>query len=280
METQLRKKLIERALKNHVIRFFGPGLLREAALYALFSGGKRIRPLLAFTVGEGLGADRKKLVAFGCALELIHNYTLIHDDLPAMDNDDYRRGKLTVHKKFGEACAILLGDAFLTHAFELLAELQSPKLSCLVARAIGGRGVILGQVLDLGLGQNGKDAKSLDFINQLKTAKLFEAAIVGAGFVAAKSPSPSLVKSLRAFAILFGRCFQLADDLADWRDESKKKVITTAVAMGEQETTRSLRTLLKQLERQINRLAIKPNTRQQISSLAHTLYAQKAQAAA
>ncbi|MBI2070066.1 MAG: polyprenyl synthetase family protein [Elusimicrobia bacterium] len=265
-----RKKLIDRSLKAHMGAFFPFGILREAAQHALFPGGKRIRPLLAMAIGEGLGAKSRPLLDFACALELIHNYTLIHDDLPAMDDDDFRRGKPTVHKKYGEACAILTGDALLTHAFELLAGCR-PEIGRLVARSIGGRGVILGQALDLGLGGGKKnDTRSLNKINQLKTACLFEASIVGAAFCSSKGAQAAAL--LRSFGVLFGECFQIADDLADAKEEKKKNVQTLATRGKTKELEARLRNLERKLERKAVALPLKKPYPSILLSLVRKLY--------
>ena len=152
-----------------------------------------------------------------------------------MDDDDTRRGRPAVHKKFGEACAILAGDALLTHAFELLGKARKPQITSLVAHAIGAQGVIGGQVLDMELGTAKSQKKSPDFflkMYSLKTGKLFEASILGAAMLAPKTLKPSVIKRLRQWALEFGFCFQLADDLADLQEVHRKKVPTLATARG------------------------------------------------
>lgn len=269
----LERKKIDQALENHLKQFFGPGLLRQAAHYALFPGGKRIRPLLALCIGQGAGASRQETLTLACALELLHNYTLIHDDLPAMDNDDFRRGKPTVHRKFGEACAILLGDALLTHVFELVGSLGRPELTALVARSAGGQGIILGQVLDLNLDPKiKKNAATLERINELKTARLFEATIGGAGLLALPRLSPHQTHRLMNFARLFGLCFQMADDLEDQTQESQKGLGTLVSRQSYLEMAEHLAAAVKKLEAQIPLLPLSAPSQKTLSRLVNQLF--------
>ncbi|MBI4667871.1 MAG: polyprenyl synthetase family protein [Elusimicrobia bacterium] len=252
-----RLRAINQELKACISSFFAPGVLREAAHYTLFPGGKRIRPLLAMVIGEGFRAPKKDLLAFACALELIHNYTLIHDDLPAMDNDDFRRGKPTVHKKFSEALAILLGDAFLTHAFELLAGLKQRKPAVLAAQASGAKGVILGQVLDLNLDKKfKKNSQNLRHINRLKTARLFEASIVGAALLSPRR-NKKIIRQFADFSKQYGECFQMADDLADADEEVGKGATTLTTAKKEGEMRKVLEKNSADLENKVLKLPLK-----------------------
>ncbi|MEK7288006.1 MAG: polyprenyl synthetase family protein [Elusimicrobiota bacterium] len=268
-----QKKLVDLALKKHLCQFFAPGLLRTAAVYALFPGGKRIRPLLALIVADGVNASPQEALTFACALEILHNYTLIHDDLPAMDNDDFRRGKPTVHRKFGEACAILLGDAFLTHSFELLGLLNRPELIRLVAQSAGGQGIILGQTLDLNLDKRTKkNVSTLDHINELKTARLFEATIVGAALLAPQPLHIPAIRQFQKFAQFFGLCFQMADDLADASQESQKGVGTLSSLQSRQNLVQALDASGKRLEIQTALLPLKNSSRRSLTKLVQFLF--------
>ncbi|MCA9064009.1 MAG: polyprenyl synthetase family protein [Planctomycetaceae bacterium] len=152
--SDLRQR-VELALAGEMAQFEWPETLRAAAAYSLMAGGKRLRPGLVLLAAEVCGGDLNAAMPSACALEMIHTYSLIHDDLPAMDDDDYRRGRLTSHKVFGEAMAVLAGDVLLTAAFELVArpngrnDQQRAELCLLLARAAGGAGMVGGQVLDL-----------------------------------------------------------------------------------------------------------------------------------
>ena len=162
-----------------------PETIHRAVRYSLFAGGKRIRPLLVLAAGEAVGGPRAELLPLACAVEMIHTYSLIHDDLPAMDDDDMRRGKPTSHKVFGEAIAILAGDALLTHAFHLLATvplgvedaLARRRLAAteVLAEACGTRGLIGGQVMDLESEGRAISAAELERLHRAKTGALLAA---------------------------------------------------------------------------------------------------------
>jgi geranylgeranyl diphosphate synthase type II len=191
-----------------------PAVLHEAMRYSVFAGGKRIRPVLAFAAAECTGAARAVAIPAATAIELLHTYTLIHDDLPCMDDDDLRRGKPTCHMVFGEANALLAGDALLTLAFETA--VSSPVAAAAIVRtlavAAGSRGVVGGQVADLAaVGTIGEG--ELLFIHEHKTADLFRAAVemgaLSAGAV------PAVVQALGAFGRAAGLAFQIVDDILD-----------------------------------------------------------------
>ena len=195
-----------------------PTRLHEAMRYSLLAGGKRIRPVLVLAAGEALGASTDVLMPVACALEMIHTYSLIHDDLPAMDNDDLRRGRPTCHKVYGDALAILAGDALLTHAFLTLARRVSPERAAAVIAEIGdaagaGEGMIGGQVIDLESEGKPVTAEELDRIHLRKTAALLRAAAVSGGLVAGASDAQ--LEALRLFGIRIGLAFQVADDVLD-----------------------------------------------------------------
>lgn len=218
-----------------------PTLIHESMHYSVFAGGKRLRPILCLAAVEAIGRDFKPLLPIACALEMIHTYSLIHDDLPAMDDDDYRRGKLTNHKVYGEGVAILAGDALLTYAFEVLAKygLQffSPQIVCQVmqeiALAVGTKGMIGGQVADLMAAEQGKKDKNLlIYIHTHKTGALFRAAL-RTGALLAGATTTELV-CLTTYAEKFGLAFQITDDLLDLTGNSEKlgKTVGSDQAMG------------------------------------------------
>ncbi len=195
--------------------FESPSALHEAMRYSVFSGGKRIRPVLSFAAAQCAGARREAARYPAAAIELLHTYTLIHDDLPCMDNDDLRRGKPTCHVRFGESTALLAGDALLTLAFETAA--QSPVAAAgivrVLAAAAGSRGVVGGQVADLSAAGSNPDESDLIFIHEHKTADLFRAALEIGGL--AGGASTSLLRSLSSFGRAIGLAFQIRDDLID-----------------------------------------------------------------
>lgn len=206
-------------------------LLLESISYSLRGGGKRFRPLLCLKVGVALGASTSELFPFAAALEMIHTYSLIHDDLPSMDNDDYRRGQLTNHKKFGESVALLAGNSLLTESFLLVSQSykKQPELSMhlvqLLAKCSGLQGILAGQIIDLQSKYKLSEAE-LKELHLLKTGALISAAVSGACEISGKV---SLQKKnhLISFAEKLGLAFQVADDLldADREDESQKSFV-------------------------------------------------------
>ncbi len=188
-----------------------PPILHQSMRYTLFSVGKRFRPILAIAACEACGGDFDAVISSACALEVIHAYSLIHDDLPAMDNDDYRRGKLTNHRKFGEDIAVLAGDALLSFAFELL----DGRVVRDVARAIGSCGVVGGQVVDMQLARKEfpLDFPVLEYIHTHKTGKLIAIACkVGAILSGA---SEEMVDAVYIYGKHIGFAFQIIDDVLD-----------------------------------------------------------------
>ncbi len=209
-----------------------PAILHEAMRYSVFGGGKRIRPALAFAAAECAGANRVVAVYPAAAVELLHTYTLIHDDLPCMDNDDFRRGQPTCHKQFGDANALLAGDALLTLAFETAASTPVAPAAVVhaLAAAAGSRGVVGGQVADLAATANVREDE-LIFIHEHKTADLFRAA-VEMGALAAGAP-PALRKTLSDFGRAAGLAFQIVDDLLDDADPNDSSFSCVSI-MGRQ----------------------------------------------
>ena len=196
-----------------------PEVLHAAMRYAVFSGGKRLRPVLCIAAAEAVGGDPAPACRAGAALELLHAYTLVHDDLPCMDDDDMRRGKPTVHVAYGEANAVLTGDALQALAFEVLAACAPPApwsaadLVRALAAAAGSRGVVGGQVEDLAGLDRPLTADRLTFIHMHKTADLFRAALrIGAMSAGAAQDS---VEALSRYGQELGLAFQITDDLLD-----------------------------------------------------------------
>ncbi|MFC1520851.1 polyprenyl synthetase family protein [Elusimicrobiota bacterium] len=266
----MRLKTFESTLKKQVSRLFANGILKDAALYALFPGGKRLRPGFVYMFGNAARVQKSKLDKLACAIELIHNYTLIHDDLPAMDNDDYRRGKLTVHKKFGQACAILTGDALLTHALELVGETADTKVMELVARSIGAKGIIEGQIRDLRLdaGRKTQDARNIKRTYELKTCRLFEAAMCTPILLSTNKNKQRFFKKSMEFAGKFGFCFQLADDLDDMKQDTKQHPAINknlAELLGYKKAKNILISELNILERKLQELPISASSRQKLA---------------
>src|SRR5262249_14181109 len=212
-----RRRLVERALAAR----FPPraSALRRAIRYSLLGGGRRLRPILARAAGEVAGAPVRTVLPFACALELVHTYSLVHDDLPAMDDDDLRRGRPTSHKVFGEGVAILVGDALLTEAFGLMAGAHhvapARALAAVAegARAAGEGGMVGGQALGLAAEGQAPSLAAVRAIHRRKTGALFTASVRVGGLVA--GARPALLKRLTAYGEQLGLCFQIADDIAD-----------------------------------------------------------------
>jgi geranylgeranyl diphosphate synthase, type II len=196
-----------------------PPLIFEAMHYSLFAGGKRLRPILLMAAADAVGGNGNCYMHVACGLEMIHTYSLIHDDLPAMDDDDLRRGKPTNHKVFGEGTAVLAGDGLLTAAFEVMLSQPEVKPDVLVAvlrsiaAAAGATGMVGGQVVDLISEGRAIDAATLKFMHQMKTGALFRAAITSGATLAGASIEQ--VASLAEYAEQFGLAFQITDDILD-----------------------------------------------------------------
>lgn len=216
-----RKSLLEQRLTEYVQQLEIPAQLQEAMIYSLQAGGKRLRPMLLFATVEGFGESFKESLAVACAIEMIHTYSLIHDDLPAMDNDDLRRGKPTNHKVFGEATAILAGDALLTFAFQVIATMsvtsvdssQKLRLILELAKAAGPEGMVGGQAADMEGENKQLTLSELEYIHHHKTGDLLSYAII-AGAILGKA-SEKDVENLRLFAKHLGLAFQIKDDILD-----------------------------------------------------------------
>ena len=219
--TPVINDFLEKHLKDEV----DDHKISQIMAYSVMAGGKRLRPLLFLSTLNTLG---KKIdepeIRIACGIELIHTYSLIHDDLPAMDNDDYRRGKLTSHKKWGEAEAILAGDALLPMGIQWIAEgSQSAELVSIITRAVGPNGMVGGQYLDIDSTNNSSvsnDDKLIDRMEWLKTGRLIEASVEMAA-VYAKASDIEKVK-LVDFSRVFGRAYQIYDDLVDVVETSEE----------------------------------------------------------
>lgn len=193
--------------------------LAESMEYSLMAGGKRLRPILVMAAADAVGARGTDFVQAACGIEMIHTYSLIHDDLPAMDNDDYRRGKLTNHKVFGEALAILAGDALLTQAFEVILRQQGVSAEVLVqvlkemSIAAGPNGMVGGQVIDMLSEGKRISMEELRKMHMGKTGALFRAAIRSGAILGGASEAQ--LAALTTYADCFGLAFQITDDILD-----------------------------------------------------------------
>jgi geranylgeranyl diphosphate synthase, type II len=229
---QSRRELVDRTLDaNLPPANTNPPLIHEAMRYAVLGGGKRIRPIMAIAAAETCGAEVEPLLVHLSALELIHTYSLVHDDLPPLDNDDYRRGRKTTHVIYGEAMGILVGDALLTEAFAWLARpiaidpQRQLRAITEVAKAVDSTGMIGGQVADIVAerSQEGSDeldalAKELDFIHRNKTGKLFTVSLLLGGLLGGASEEK--LEALRTYGNALGLAFQIVDDLLDVTESS------------------------------------------------------------
>ncbi|MDD2585364.1 MAG: polyprenyl synthetase family protein [Syntrophomonadaceae bacterium] len=218
-----RKQFVDSCLDEylHQVDAFPP-LIHEAMCYAVFNGGKRLRPIMVMEGAIIAGGTRESVAPVACALEMIHSYSLVHDDLPAMDNDDFRRGKPTCHKVYGEANAILTGDALLTAAFELMtrnADINGINTKLVlkviqeIASAAGSRGMVGGQVIDLVSEGKNIDFASLKALHSLKTGELFRVSL-RAGAILHNIDEKGL-QALEKYARHFGLAFQITDDILD-----------------------------------------------------------------
>ncbi len=204
-----------------------PTSIHQAMRHSVFAGGKRLRPILCMEAARVIdGCVPPGVEELGCALEMLHTYSLIHDDLPALDNDDLRRGRPTCHKVFGDAIAILAGDGLQTYAYEVLAKLQCPAearvaIIAEVAHATGTiDGMIGGQVMDLEAEHQHPDAKTLEYIHRSKTGALLTASVVTGGMYA--DGDASQIQSLRDFGMNIGLAFQIVDDVLDVTQTSEQ----------------------------------------------------------
>ena len=197
-----------------LLNFCEEGLLREAMAYSLLAGGKRLRPMLLLGACEAAsGGSDASALDFACALEMIHTYSLIHDDLPAMDDDDFRRGMPSSHKKFGEAMAILAGDALLNRAYETMARTGKAEAMVIIAAAAGDNGMIAGQVSDIFSENKKLDGEALFNIHSKKCGALFSASLEAGAVLG--GAAPDYAQAMRLVGAKIGWAFQILDDLLD-----------------------------------------------------------------
>ncbi len=208
-----------------------PRVLHRAMRYSVLSGGKRLRPVIVLASGDIAGVDHEKLMPAACGLEILHNFSLVHDDLPAMDNDDYRRGKLTCHKKFGEDVAILAGDALLTLAFEAISETGLVSLVKAVARATGSLGMAGGQVLDMKFKDRKVPGHMKKKIDVLKTGCLFKVCFEAPLHFRKVSEKDS--RTISRLADNFGQAFQVRDDIEDNEGDASSMKKKLEILYGE-----------------------------------------------
>ena len=215
-----RQALVEHALEEELAKTdVLDAQLRASMRYSLMAGGKRLRPILLMAAADAVGEDGTRFLPAACALEMIHTYSLIHDDLPAMDNDDYRRGKLTNHKVYGDGIAILAGDALLTLAFSVILRQQDVSSDALlrvveeVSCAAGAEGMVGGQVLDIRAENRTISMEELRRIHMGKTGALFRAALRSGAILAGATEEQ--LTALTSYADHFGLAFQITDDILD-----------------------------------------------------------------
>ncbi|WP_231887807.1 polyprenyl synthetase family protein [Fictibacillus phosphorivorans] len=214
-----KKTLVEEKMVAYLENLDAPETLKKSMLYSISAGGKRIRPILALAVLEAFEKNTEEVVDVVCSIEFVHTYSLIHDDLPSMDNDDYRRGKLTNHKVFGEAQAILAGDALLTESFSLIANNsyltsdQKVQMISVLSKAAGSTGMVGGQVEDIEGENRDLSLTELESIHEKKTGKMLECSVIIGG-IAAEASDEDLMH-LTKYARHIGIAFQIQDDILD-----------------------------------------------------------------
>ncbi|MCY7755624.1 polyprenyl synthetase family protein [Bacillus haynesii] len=223
-----RKTVIEERLPMYIKDLEAPSILKESMLYSLEAGGKRLRPILVLALLHAYGKDEEAGIPVGCAVEMIHTYSLIHDDLPCMDDDDLRRGKLTNHKIYGEATAILAGDALLTESFKMItsnmpSDVSAEKRIRLVNELIsaaGAEGMVGGQILDMEAESKSVSLDELQRIHEGKTAKLLSFSVIAGAILA--DASEKEIEKLREFSHHIGIGFQIRDDILDLEGSEDK----------------------------------------------------------
>jgi geranylgeranyl diphosphate synthase type II len=225
-----KRALIDETLKGFMPEPEGPtSELIRAMDYSLFAGGKRLRPILCMAGAEAVGGEGRDALPVACALEMIHTYSLIHDDLPAMDNDDMRRGKPTSHKVFGEALAILAGDGLLTEAFNLLIRSDLPEkigtarfkeVIALISLAAGHRGIVGGQAVDVMMEGKEVDSSVVDFIHNHKTGALISASVSSGAILGGGSRQE--LDEIASYGNKIGLAFQISDDILNIEGDSEE----------------------------------------------------------
>jgi geranylgeranyl diphosphate synthase type II len=217
-----RRALVDKALETIMPQPAGlAGDVIKSMNYSLFAGGKRLRPILCIAGAEAVGGSADPVLPVACALELIHTYSLIHDDLPAMDNDDFRRGKPTNHTVFGEAVALLAGDGLLTLAFNLMARHgfeQDVRVIELISHAAGYEGMVGGQTVDIAYEGKGPDPTVVEYIHRHKTGSLIAAAVTSGAILAGGIEEQE--RAINRYGQQIGLAFQIADDLLNVEGDS------------------------------------------------------------
>lgn len=265
----LKQELIDAQLKKMTQDFQCPELLKEAMTYSLMAGGKRFRPLLVLASAELAGLDEETVLPMACAMEMIHTYSLIHDDLPAMDNDDLRRGKPTSHKVFGEAMAILAGDALLNEALLLLMQVYAGSTNGAaaiadIARSSGKSGMIAGQVLDIQSEGKRIDLNTLEEMHRNKTGAIITSSLT-APFLLAGKPTQA-VQDIAKFGQSLGIFFQIQDDILDVESDAATMGKTVGKDARDEKSTyvsilglESSKTRLKELNADLKAFAFQQN---------------------
>ncbi|RBW70611.1 polyprenyl synthetase family protein [Bacillus taeanensis] len=216
-----KKEVIDKQLPLYIEKMKAPTSLKEAMLYSVYAGGKRLRPILLLAAMQAFRKDDEAGLPVACAVEMVHTYSLIHDDLPCMDDDDLRRGKPTNHKMFGEAMAVLAGDALLTNSFGIIANINHPfvtsemKVELIkgLSDAAGAEGMVGGQVADMEGEEKNLQLQELEYIHQHKTGNMIRYSVI-AGAVLAQATKEQL-QHLEVFADHLGLAFQIQDDILD-----------------------------------------------------------------
>jgi len=224
-----KKAIVDRTLEAYFPEAEGPASdLMDAMKYSLFAGGKRLRPILCMAGAEALRGDASRVLIVACALELIHTYSLIHDDLPLMDDDDLRRGKPTCHKVFGDAIALLAGDGLLTESFNLMTAPESTdqvsphlilRVIALISGAAGYRGMVGGQVVDMQSEGKAVDLSLVEFMHSHKTGALIAASVASGAILVGGDESQ--IEAISSYGRKIGLAFQISDDILDIEGDSR-----------------------------------------------------------
>lgn len=270
-----RRRQVEEALERWLpLQEDYPPKIHEAMRYSVFAGGKRLRPILALLTCDAVGGSLEDAIPAAAALEMVHTYSLIHDDLPAMDDDDYRRGRRTCHRVYGEAIAILAGDALLTHAFQVLAGARSTRLPpegrlqiiAEIAEAAGSRGMVGGQAMDILAEGRDIDHPTLLYLHTHKTGALIRASVRVGGI--AGGAEEEQLQALTRYAERVGLAFQIVDDILDIEgataemgktagSDLRRKKATYPAIMGLEESRRQAAHLLEEAKNALRPLAEK-----------------------